>query len=258
MCGIFGFVSKEGERPNLKLLAKIATVTEERGPHAFGFSWIDGSGRLRSFKQAGRITRSLELLAMATDARMLIGHTRYATQGDPAHNVNNHPHPCDGGWLVHNGMVRNYAELVDSWSMHPTSSCDSEALAQLVEQLPGTLVERCRHAAQLCEGPLALAAIWRGPQRLIALRNGNPLALGENDSAWYFASSERALPGGKRLADGRILSWSRRGRVATLTKSMLEPEQQLPLLTPQPAAQPETKRPAVRETRPRYEVKWSV
>ena len=79
--------------PDLKLLRRLATVTEQRGPHAFGFAWVDGRGRLRSYRQTGRITDHLGLLAAARDARLLIGHTRWATQGDPADNLNNHPTP---------------------------------------------------------------------------------------------------------------------------------------------------------------------
>jgi glucosamine--fructose-6-phosphate aminotransferase (isomerizing) len=238
MCGIFGFVSKSGERPSLKQLQKIATITEERGPHAFGFAWIDGSGRLRSFKQQGRISRSLDLLAMAVDARMLIGHTRYATHGDPENNSNNHPHPVDGGWLVHNGVIRNYRQLLTQWSMHPVSDCDSESLALLIEQLPGTLVERCQDAVNLTEGVLAMAAIWRSPQRLVAIRRGNPLALGQDDGGWYFGSFARGLPGGQPLRDQRVLSFSRKGNIAKLTMGDLpELEDDEPQLTPQPAAQ---------------------
>jgi len=100
MCGVFGFVSSGEGRLNLAALKRIARVTESRGPHAFGFAWIDGRGRLHCFKQTGRITDSLALLGMAAGARMLIGHCRYATHGDYRQNINNHPHAADGGWIV--------------------------------------------------------------------------------------------------------------------------------------------------------------
>src|SRR5947208_1937574 len=85
MCGVFGFMSREGGRVNLQALARVAEVTQRRGPHAFGFAWIDRRGRLKCYKQTGRITDHLGLLAMAADARMLIGHCRWATQGNPLH-----------------------------------------------------------------------------------------------------------------------------------------------------------------------------
>ena len=78
MCGVFGFVSRDGGKMNVELLGRIAEVTERRGPHAFGFAWIDRRGRLKCYKQTGRITDHLGLMMMAADARMLIGHCRFA------------------------------------------------------------------------------------------------------------------------------------------------------------------------------------
>ena len=82
-----------------------------RGPHAFGFAWLDWEGRLRMFKQTGKITSNLGLLRMMKNARIIVGHCRYATHGAPENNLNNHPHPADGGWIVHNGVVSNHEEL---------------------------------------------------------------------------------------------------------------------------------------------------
>src|SRR6185369_7923430 len=115
---------------------------------AFGFAWIDSQGRLKSFRQTGRISESLGLLAMARDARMLIGHCRFATQGLPANAINNHPHPVDGGWLVHNGTIQGYDDLVERHDLYPVSRCDSEVLGLLIERSKGTLIERCRIAVQ--------------------------------------------------------------------------------------------------------------
>jgi hypothetical protein len=77
LCGGFGFVSRDGGTLNVELLVQIPEVTERR------------------------VSDHLGLLQMAADARMLIGHCRWATQGDPADNINNHPHAADGGWIVH-------------------------------------------------------------------------------------------------------------------------------------------------------------
>jgi len=195
MCGVFGFVSCDGKGPNLKTLEKIAAVTMTRGRHAFGFAWIDGLGRMKMFKQTGRIVDHMGLLAMAADARLLIGHCRYATHGDPASNLNNHPHPADGGWIVHNGVIGNYREIIDQHDLHPVTDCDSEVLGLMVENGIGSLKRRCVDAVQAAEGgPLVMLGLWK-PGRLFALRSGNPLSLGLCDGRVYLGSLPEGLPG---------------------------------------------------------------
>jgi glucosamine 6-phosphate synthetase-like amidotransferase/phosphosugar isomerase protein len=224
MCGVFGFVSRDKGRPDLRVLRRLAQVTERRGPHAFGFAWIDHRGRLKCYKQTGRISDHLGLLGMAADARMLIGHCRFATQGSPADNINNHPHPCDGGWIVHNGQVRNYEQLVDAFDLNPVSACDSEVLGLLIEQGTGNILDRCRDAVDLVtepedEGtlfawqqPLVLLGLWPRPDRLVAIRQGNPLHFGEAAEGCYLASLSDGLPGNVRaLRDNTGWLFTRKG-----------------------------------------------
>jgi glucosamine 6-phosphate synthetase-like amidotransferase/phosphosugar isomerase protein len=215
MCGVFGFVSQDGKLVNLKTLARIAEVTERRGPHAFGFAWIDRKGRLKCFKQTGRISDHLGLLAMAADARLLIGHCRYATQGSPEQNINNHPHPADGGWIVHNGRIPNYDRLVDRNNLYPSSDCDTEVLGLLIEQGQGNLLDRCRRAVAAVRDredeeenlfpvmqPLVLLGLWPRPDRLVAVRRGNPLHYSRTERGYYLASLAEGLPGqAARLKD---------------------------------------------------------
>jgi glucosamine 6-phosphate synthetase-like amidotransferase/phosphosugar isomerase protein len=214
MCGVFGFVSYDGCGPSVKRLQHIAKVTMRRGPHAFGFSWIDGQGRLRMYKQFGQITDHLDLLEMVADARLMIGHCRYATQGAPENNLNNHPHAADGGWIVHNGMIRSYRKLVKSNGFNPVTDCDSEVLALLIEQSEGTLQERCVAAVQEVEsGPLVMLGLWSRPARLIALRCGNPLSVGvcNGGERVYLGSLSTGLPGEvSEVADGTGLVFTAR------------------------------------------------
>ncbi len=195
MCGVFGFIAKtDDDRPDMARLERIATATERRGPHAFGFSWIDSRGRLRMFKQTGRISCALGCLAMASDARMLIGHCRWATQGSPENNLNNHPHPVDGGWLVHNGVIPRYDDLVEGHLLQPVGQCDSEAIGLLIEELDGTLVERCAQATVALDSPAVVLALWNAPRRLVAVKRGNPLLIAEDDGGFYLASLAGGLP----------------------------------------------------------------
>jgi glucosamine 6-phosphate synthetase-like amidotransferase/phosphosugar isomerase protein len=215
MCSVFGFVGRDGGRLDVERLARLAEVTERRGPHAFGFAWIDRRGRLKCYKQTGRITDHLGLLMMASDARMLIGHCRWATQDDPADNINNHPHPADGGWIVHNGQVRDYRRLVDAFDLYPVSACDSEVLGLLVERAKGSILDRCRAAVEAVSScreqgslfdraqPLVLLGLWPRPDRLVAVRRGNPLHYGRTEQGYYLASLADGLPGQVRpLQDG--------------------------------------------------------
>jgi len=217
MCGIFGYVSSGKGECDLRFIETIARDTEKRGPHAFGFAWVDGRNRLRMFKQEGRITSHLGLLKMARDARMLVGHCRFATHGSPSNNLNNHPHPCDGGWMVHNGVIRGYEEINEGHCLHPVTECDSETLALLVEELDGTLVERCAAAAVECAtSPLAMLGIWHGPQRVVAARAGNPLHWAEYPEGWYMASNRSAMPECWSLEDRSALSFTIRGGQTTV------------------------------------------
>lgn len=198
MCGVFGFVSYDGKGPNIKRLEAIARVTMTRGRHAFGFAWLDFHGRLRMFKRTGRIVDHLGLLAMARDARFLVGHCRYATHGDPAQVANNHPHPADGGWIVHNGVIGQYDSIVTRNELQPVTECDSEVLGLLIEQASGTFRERSVQAvSEAAGGPLVMLGLWSRPGRMIAIRHGNPLSVGMcgNGERYYLGSLPEGLPG---------------------------------------------------------------
>lgn len=210
MCGIFAWIGNTKQStPNLATLRRIALVTEQRGRHAFGWSWLDTSGRLHAYRQPGAIGQSLDKLEMLAEARALIGHCRYATAGHPSHNVNNHPHPVDGGWLVHNGIIGNAASLAQRHELAPSSDCDSEALALLIERLPGTIARRAIQAAQLIpKNPLAALALWRSPGRLVAVRSGNPLSIALTAGGTYLASLPQDMPrGAESVADNTCLVW---------------------------------------------------
>ncbi|MCX7669674.1 MAG: class II glutamine amidotransferase [Anaerolineae bacterium] len=195
MCGIFGFLSTDGRGPDLARLRRIAAETETRGRHAFGLAWIDADGAIRTFKRPGAATAALGDLDACRHATAVIGHCRWATHGDPQDNRNNHPHPAGRGWLVHNGVVRNYAELLRRYGLRPRTDCDSEVLGLLMMRRAGPLVARAAWAVAQTEGPLALLGLWRSPVRLLVVRRGNPLCFSETPGGFYFASLPGELPG---------------------------------------------------------------
>jgi glucosamine 6-phosphate synthetase-like amidotransferase/phosphosugar isomerase protein len=210
MCGVFGFIANNGKRPDFDTLARVARVTETRGKHAWGMAWIDSRGVMHSYRQAGKISDSLSLLRLAADARLLIGHCRYATQGEPENNLNNHPHPADGGWIVHNGMIPNYHRLLHEHTLFPSSECDSEVIGLLVEKLRGTMVERLAKSVDIVQQgrPLVVLGLWK-PNRLVVARGGNPLYFGDSRSGTYLASLPEGLPGDpEELPDNTVTEFS--------------------------------------------------
>lgn len=196
MCGLFGFIGHEGGTPSIATLRTLARITEQRGRHAFGFAWIDADhGRMHCYKQAGPITDDLGLLDRLSRASALIAHCRYATTGEPEEIANNHPHPVDGGWLVHNGTLLNLASVLKRYDLNLSSECDSEALCQLIEYRNGSLLKRVHEAVGITVGRCAIAAIWKGPTRIAISRRGKPLHYSETKRGLYFASLPTGLPG---------------------------------------------------------------
>lgn len=199
MCSIFGFIrqrkSSDRTPAPLEILERIIRANIARGPHAFGFAWVTPDGRIRAYKQEGNLVSSLPLIRMASDAIALVGHLRYATHGDPSNNINNHPHPIDGGWLVHNGVVSNYEELVEEHDLPVVSNCDSEAIALMAEREDGKMLPRVVDAIEHTEGCLAIASLWARPTRMIIARSGNPLSISTTHTAKFFATLPVGLPG---------------------------------------------------------------
>jgi len=209
MCGVFGFVSKGKQKVDLRVLRRIARTTELRGPHAWGMAWVDARGRLKTFKQAGRVTDTLGLLAMAQGAELLIGHCRYATHGNPANNLNNHPHDGGDSWVVHNGIIQHYEGLIRKHRLRPHTECDSEVIGLMLKKFRGAPLKRMVRACEEAVGlvPFASLALW--PDRLLAARaNGQPLHIGETRGAFWLGSLVPGLPGAVReFPEGHVLEF---------------------------------------------------
>ncbi len=196
MCGLFGFITKTGRGPDLDRLRDIALETQLRGAHAFGLAWVTPNGKLHAFKRPGPAAIHLEALDRCRDAVILVGHCRYATHGTPEDNRNNHPHRAGRGWLVHNGVVRNHARIAERYRLLPQTECDSEVLSLLLARMRGSLQRRAALTVDAAEGPLAFLGVWTRPARLLLVRRGNPLWVGETRSGAYFGSLPGELPVG--------------------------------------------------------------
>jgi len=209
MCGVFGFIGTGG-RIDMRTLTAAAMAAEARGRHAWGMAWIDRGGRMHCYKQPGPVSDSLGLLKWAGDAVALIGHTRWATHGKPEDNANNHPHPSDGGWIVHNGVIQNHGALIGDHGLLPVTACDSEVLALLIEAGTGPLLDRCRDAIDLTErsSGLVMLGLWK-PGRVIVARRGNPLSYATRPEGAYLCSLSAGLPGGAvDVPDGSVSAFT--------------------------------------------------
>ncbi len=211
MCGIFGFITTEGEGPSIERLRRVALVTQSRGAHAFGLAWLTADGTLGTFKQPGPASEHLDELDRCRDAVVMVGHCRYATHGTPADNRNNHPHAAGAGLLVHNGVIHNYQNLVRRGGLQLQSECDSEVLGLLMARCGGSIVRRSAWAANQTLGDLAMLGVWRSPARLLVCRRGRPLHFGHARRGFYFASLPEGLPGrAGAVANGttRVLTYA--------------------------------------------------
>jgi len=195
MCGIFGFITRAGEGPEIARLRRLALITQTRGEHAFGLAWLNSDGAIQTFKRPGPAQACLDELDRCRDAIIVVGHCRYATHGSPQDNRNNHPHASGGGQLIHNGVVHNHDDLVRQYDLRPQTECDSEVLGLLMARCPGTTNQRAAWAANQAMGDLAMLAVWRKPARLLVARRGRPLHFGQGRDGYYFGSLPDGLPG---------------------------------------------------------------
>jgi glucosamine--fructose-6-phosphate aminotransferase (isomerizing) len=221
MCGIFGFITRHGEGPDMDRLRTIAVITQQRGLHAFGLAWLTPDNRLATFKRPGAVTDCLDDLDRCRSTLAVIGHCRFATHGRPQDNRNNHPHRAGRGWLVHNGVVFNYRQIARRYGFVPKTECDSEVLGLLMARFPGTLLRRATLTVSTAESQLALFGIWRNPLRLLVVRHGKPLHVGETREGCYFASLPIGLPGNVRPVTDNHFSILRfeRGRLHVEAKT---------------------------------------
>lgn len=208
MCGIAGAIQNGKSKITIKTLKAMANGIVKRGRHAYGCSWIGEDGRIRMHKWSGAITDNLDIFDRMAGCKAVIMHTRWATHGNAEANENNHPHPVEGGWLVHNGQIPNYEDLIEEFDLLNSSECDSEVLGLLISEFEGSLIERAKKTIDLCDRtrPLCMAAILPNPVRLVVAKRGNPLFVSVGRSGnLYFSSCRQGLPKGCRPMEQNIV-----------------------------------------------------
>ena len=201
MCGIVGYTGNHQAAPVLLYgLSKL----EYRGYDSAGLAVRDGDGETDIIKAKGR----LKVLADKTnDGESVpgtcgIGHTRWATHGEPS-ELNAHPHMSDDGNVVavHNGIIENYQELKEKlirkgYTFY--SSTDTEVAVKLVDyyykKYLGTPVDAINHAMVRIRGSYALAIMFKDyPGEIYVARKDSPMILGVEDGESYIASDVPAI-----------------------------------------------------------------
>lgn len=201
MCGIVGFT---GEHQAAPILLDGLSRLEYRGYDSAGLAVRDGEKQPEVIRAKGR----LKVLAEKTDNGAAvpgtcgIGHTRWATHGEPS-VTNAHPHMSDDGNViaVHNGIIENYQELKDKlirkgYVFH--SETDTEVAVKLVDyyykKYEGTPVDAINHALVRIRGSYALAILFQDyPEEIYAARKDSPMILGISDGESYIASDVPAI-----------------------------------------------------------------
>ena len=201
MCGIVGFT---GEHQAAPILLDGLSRLEYRGYDSAGLAVRDGEKQPEVIRAKGR----LKVLAEKTDngAAVLgtcgIGHTRWATHGEPS-VTNSHPHMSDDGNViaVHNGIIENYQELKDKLIRKGyvfRSETDTEVAVKLVDyyykKYEGTPVDAINHAMVRIRGSYALAILFQEyPEEIYVARKDSPMILGISDGESYIASDVPAI-----------------------------------------------------------------
>ena len=201
MCGIVGFT---GEHQAAPIILDGLSKLEYRGYDSAGMAVRDGEGEYQIVKAKGR----LKALSEKTDdgnavcGTCGIGHTRWATHGEPS-EINAHPHMSDDGNVVgvHNGIIENYQELKEKlirkgYTFY--SSTDTEVAIKLVDyyykKYEHTPVDAINHAIVRIRGSYALALMFNDyPEEIFVARKDSPMILGVNNGESYLASDVPAI-----------------------------------------------------------------
>lgn len=195
VCGIMGYV---GLREAAPIIMDGLRCLEYRGYDSAGIAVSNGSIDVR--KAEGKIVRlAARLEEEPLTGTVGIGHTRWATHGEP-NDLNAHPHtdPTGEFVVVHNGIIENFQTLreeLESDGAVLTSQTDTEILAHLIaEEYAGDLAAAVRRSVERAEGAYALVVMTkREPRTIVAVRKISPLVVGLGEGETYLASDIPAL-----------------------------------------------------------------
>jgi len=219
MCGIIGYVGKKQAVP---IIVEGLKKLEYRGYDSAGLAIYDNSG-FKVAKKRGRLAElEKHLKKDSISGTMGIGHTRWATHGEPS-DINSHPHLSQNARIavVHNGIIENYKQLkekLEKKGVKFTSATDSEVVAQLAEYYyTGDLVQTLIKVASVLEGSYALGIMQAGlGDTLVAIKKNNPLIIGLSEHGNFIASDVPAV-----LKHTKTVHYLDDGEIAILKKDSI-------------------------------------
>ena len=240
MCGIVGFIGNKQAAP---ILLDGLSKLEYRGYDSAGIAVRAGSDKVKVVKAKGRLQGLIDKTdgGRAVIGTCGIGHTRWATHGEPS-EINAHPHSSDDSNVVgvHNGIIENYQELKTKLvkkGYEFYSSTDTEVAVKLVDyyykKYEHTPVDAINHAMVRIRGSYALALMFAEyPNEIYVARKDSPMIIGVSDGNCYVASDVPAILKYARnvyyignmeigrLADGKAVFYNLGGE--EITKDLVE------------------------------------
>ena len=195
MCGIVGYV---GKRSAQDVLLDGLEKLEYRGYDSAGVA-LTQEGGIRVVKSKGRLDALRQKLAVQalTESSCGIGHTRWATHGEPS-DVNSHPHSTPRVSIVHNGIIENYGALKERLAARGytfESETDTEVLVKLIDSCyHGEPLQALHEALGMVRGSYALAVLFKDfPDTIFAVKKESPLIVGWGEGENFVASDIPAL-----------------------------------------------------------------
>ncbi len=225
MCGIIGFAGRQDQAAPI-LLDSMERM-EYRGFDSAGIAVRSEEMGLQVRKTKGRLRVLSDLTHGGADlaGTLGIGHTRWATHGEP-NDVNAHPHVSENGSiaLVHNGIIENYLDLKEhlmKLGVTFASDTDSEVVAQLLEYHYNechNMLEAVGRVLRRIEGSYAFGIICSDyPNALIAARKDSPLILGKGENGNFIASDVTAI-----IKYARDVIYMEDGEIAVVTPDSID------------------------------------
>ena len=191
MCGIVGYV---GKKKALPILIDGLKSLEYRGYDSSGISYILDN-KTYIIKEEGKLENLINKLNTDIDTYIGIGHTRWATHGNPT-KENAHPHKQGKITLVHNGIIENYEEIKTKLNYDFKSETDSEVIAALLDSLynkNNDILKSLIELKSILKGSYSLGIIVDNIEKIYAIKKDSPLIIASNKELNFIASDVPAV-----------------------------------------------------------------